>query len=127
RPRLAIQERRSARVGRFGRSHDGAVFVDPHAARYVDDAEELVQDVSLVDQRWVARLRALDPRAGRVRAASIESDGDELETQRMELLAHRLPHGQVMPTASPGGPGQQQHFLAAQRPDLEWPTIQVRQ
>ena len=56
----------------------------------------------------------LDERARGVGAVDVEGDGDDLEALRVKLSAQCLPHGQVEAAASPGGPRDEQHLLAAQ-------------
>jgi hypothetical protein len=57
--------------------------------------------VGLVDQRRVLGLSRLDPTPGRIGAAGVEGDGDDLKAGGVQLLAQRLPPGQVEATASP--------------------------
>jgi len=46
----ALTTRGFAELARLGRAHDHAVLVDPDTVGDVDDAEELVEDVRLIDQ-----------------------------------------------------------------------------
>ena len=46
-------------------------------------------------------------------ATGVLGDGDDLEISVPQLLVDGLPPGQVESAPSPGGPGDDQHFLAA--------------
>ena len=70
-------------------------------------------------------LGAVDPRAGRLRAADVERDRHDLEALRLKLAAQFLPHGQVEAAASPRRPGDQQHLRAAQRAQRERAAVAV--
>ena len=65
---------------RLGWTDDHAILIDPHAARNVHDAEQLVEYVRLVDQRGMGAPGAIDPRRGRLAAAGVKRDGDDLES-----------------------------------------------
>ncbi len=81
----------------------------------------------LVDQRRVSRLGRLDPGSRHVCASGVERDRHDLQSQRMQLLAKRLPDWQVMPAASPRSPGDEEHLRSTQRTDIEDGTVQIRQ
>ena len=74
---------------------DHPVLVDPHRHRNVGDAEQLVADVMLVDERGMVRVRRFDPRPRRGRAARIESDRHDFEAVVVLLVPERLPPGQA--------------------------------
>ena len=65
-----------------------------------------------VDERGMSRLRALDVGTGCV-CALIEGDRDRNEAALTQLVVQRLPDRQVLATASPRGPRDQQRLLAA--------------
>jgi hypothetical protein len=122
-----IEKCRSSRIGRLRRPHDDALLVDPNARRHIDDAEIDIEAMRLVNQRWMARTRALDPRTRGGSAAGVERDRNELEALWSQLFANFLPDWQVMPAASPGGPCQKQHLSSAQGAELEWFALCVRE
>ena len=59
-----------------------------------------------IDQAGEARVRFAVKRLGRLLAAAVLSDGDDLEVLIRQVLVEGLPPGQVVATASPGGPGE---------------------
>ena len=79
-----------------------------------------------IDQAGEARLRLPIEGLGRLLAAAVLSDGDDLETCILHILVKGLPPGQVVATASPGGPGEEQHLLAAKLGQPSLPTLEVR-
>lgn len=100
------------------RADDHAAFVDPDAAGHVDDAKERIDGVSLVDQRGMRGREGFDDLARSV-GGRVERDGDDVEAVAVQLFPQRLPPGQVKPAASPRGPGDEQHLLAAQVGEAE--------
>lgn len=66
-----------------------------------------------------------DERPGRLRAAGVERDRDDLEPMGLELLPQRLPPGQVEAAASPGGPGENEDLLATQAAEREGVPVEV--
>src|SRR5262249_44060515 len=68
-----------------------------------------------------------DPTTGRLDTLEVEGHRDHFESLRDELLAQVLPHGQVVPAASPGGPGQEQDLASALRSKLERAALPVGQ
>ena len=55
----------------------------------------------------------------------IERNGDDLKPLWPKLRANRLPPGQVLATASPGSPGYEQDFAAAERGETKLMPIEV--
>ena len=93
-----------------GRTDDHPVLVDPHRHRDVRDAEQLVADVLLVDERRMSgsaasiHVRVARRRRRRARPSRPRS--------RFVLLRpQRLPPGQARTASSPGRPGDEQHLL----------------
>jgi hypothetical protein len=78
----AVEEFGPPRMGRLGRAHDHARFVDPDTARHIDDPETSVDDVRHIDERRMRRSRFRDPRTGGVASARVERDRDDLEALR---------------------------------------------
>ena len=78
-----------------------ASLVDPHGVRHVDEAEELVGDVRLVDERGMGWRCGLDELPGRGCATDVERDGDDGQTLSPELCMQCLPPGQVISATSP--------------------------
>src|SRR5205807_911049 len=74
REQLVARRARSPGERRLGGADDEAVLVYPDAAGHVHDAEQLVEQVRLVDERGVRALGARDPRRRRLRAAGVERD-----------------------------------------------------
>ena len=70
--------------------------------------QQLVQQVRLVDQCRMLRLREVDPRPRRVGAAGVERDRHDLEPPGMQFGSQLLRHGQVEAASLPGGPCDQQ-------------------
>src|SRR5439155_11771563 len=112
--------------GGFGRPDDHAGLVDPDAARYVDNSEQLVQQMRLVDQRRVLGRGPLDPAPRTLQAPRVERDGDHLQAERMQLLAQSLPPGQVQAAASPRVTGKEADLMVAKGADNEGPDVPVR-
>jgi len=86
---------------RLRRSHDHPRLVDPDAVGNVYHPEARIDGVGLVEQRGMARRRLVDERTCRLRATGVERDRDDLQTVRVQLLAQRLPPGQVLTASSP--------------------------
>src|SRR5262249_17666753 len=122
--RLELAEVVALDGGRVRGPHDHAVLVDPERGRDVDDAEQLVQLVRGVDELRMLGAGALDPRTGGV-DLEIESDGDDLETSGAELSPQLPPHGQRHAASSPRRPRGYAHLLAAQRGEIERPSLDV--
>src|SRR5688572_32607089 len=85
-------------------SHENAGLVDPDAARDVDNPEQLTEEMRFVDQGRVLRTGPLHPRPGGIGAGGVERHGHDLEPVVAQLSPEVLPHGQVGPAVSPGGP-----------------------
>ena len=109
----SIQERGTFWVRGLRWTHDRSSFVDPYAARHIDDPEERVDDMRVVDQRGMLRRGLGDPRTRGGQSRGVDRDGDDLEAERMKLGPQLLPHGQVKTTPSPRGPCDEQDLLAA--------------
>lgn len=67
-----------------------------------------------IDQRGERRLRGVVPLTGRRFAAGVLRGGDDLEVLRLQFVVECLPAWQVKSAPSPGGPGDEQYFLAAE-------------
>ena len=72
-----------------------------------------------VDQRSVGRLGRVIPLAGVRFPARILRRGDQFEPLAFQLRIEFLPARQIEAAASPGGPGQNEYFLAPEfgKPD----------
>ena len=66
-----------------------------------------------IDQRDIRQLCRFDPLARRFVAACLFGHRDDDEILLFYFVVQCLPHGQVMPTASPTRPRREQHALAA--------------
>lgn len=113
--------------GWFGGSNQHALLVDPDAGGNVDDAQQLIKQMRLINECRVSWLGCFNPGAGSERPGGVEGDGDHLQAERVEFGAQCLPHGQVKATASPGGPGHEQHLLPAQGLQREGMPVEIRQ
>ncbi len=78
-----------------------------------------------VDQRGMPATGSLDIGPGRLRTTGVQGNGDDLEALRVQLLAQFLPHGQVVATASPRRPGDEQDLLAVQGGQAEGVVVEV--
>ena len=56
----------------------------------------------------------------------VETHGDQFETERVVFVPKCLPHGQVVTTASPRRPRDEQYLAAVHRRELERVAIRVR-
>ena len=111
--------RAGIRPPRLGRAHDEALLVDPHHVGDVDHSEEGVHAMFGIEERRVLRASRLDKRSGRLRAAQLQRDGDDLGAPGVQLCTQRLPPGQVEATASIRSPGDEDDLLASQRRQTE--------
>jgi hypothetical protein len=113
--------------GWFGGANQYTLLVDPDAGGDVDDSQELIKQMRLINECRVSRLGRFNPGAGSEGTRGVEGDGDHLQAERVEFAPECLPHGQVKATASPGGPGQEQHLLTTQGLQREGVPIEIRQ
>ena len=73
------------------------------------------------------RLRRLDEGSRGVGTAQLQRDRDDLDAEGVELIAQRLPPGQVETTASIRSPGNEHDLLPAQRRQAEFVAVDVGQ
>src|SRR4051812_35158904 len=73
------------------------------------------------------RLRRVDEGSRGVGTAQLQRDRDDLDAEGVELVAQRLPPGQVEPTASIRSPGDENDLLPAQRGQAELIAVDVGQ
>src|SRR5438477_511905 len=126
-PRLAVRELRPPRPRRLRRAHDRPSLVDPHAARHVHDTEELVAQMSFVNEGRMIGHGRFDPWARCDRPSAVKRDGHDLEALRPQDRSQLLPHGQAESAPSPRRPRDQQDLVAAQRRQPEGSPIDTRQ
>jgi hypothetical protein len=67
-----------------------------------------------VDERGERRLGGVVPLAGRGFAADVLRGGDDLEVLVLQFSVDLLPAWQIESAPSPGGPGDDQRFLATE-------------
>src|ERR1700722_4860335 len=104
-------------IGRSGRLRwpcDMPGFVDPYALWNIDHAIERGNAMIDVDHAPVGGLGLLDPLASMFRPAALFGDSDDGEIFGLQAVEQFLPHGQVKATASPGRPGGEEDFCAAE-------------
>jgi hypothetical protein len=65
-----------------------------------------------IDQRRVSGMGEVVPFARRLFTARVLCRRDDLEILVLQLAVKFLPAWQIQSAASPGGPGDHQHFLA---------------
>lgn len=115
------------RKSHFGRPNDFALLVDPDTGGHVDEPVEPRDDLLLINQHSEIGIRFGDPRAGIANSAGILRDGQDFEIFAAQFLVEGLPPGQVKAAPSPGGPSEQQDFLAAKVGERVHLAIHVRQ
>jgi hypothetical protein len=67
-----------------------------------------------VDELRERRLRGVVPLAGRRLATDVLSGGDDLEVLVLQFSVDLLPAWQIESAPSPGGPGDDERFLATE-------------
>src|SRR5262249_27842313 len=104
---------------------DHAILIDPHTARHIHDAEQLVKHMRLVYQSRMAALGLVDPRASRVASPSVKRDADDLQPLWIELLAQLAPTCPVRSASAPRCRGDHHDLPAVQRAEREVLSVPV--
>ena len=78
-----------------------------------------------IDEARKGRLSSRVVGLGRLETTRVLCCRDDLEALVLQLLIKRLPPGQVLATASPGGPGQQQDLLAPEIRQSDRPPLSI--
>ena len=107
-------------------THHDALFVDEHPRGHVDEAEERAQRMVRVDESRVGGLRGVVEGAGGLLSGRVLGDGDDLEALTSDLFVDFLPTWQVPGASSPGGPGEEQHLLAAEVGEVHDVALSIR-
>ncbi len=66
-----------------------------------------------IDDRHESDMRGIERRTGRRLASRVLGHRDHLESAILQALVDRLPVADVKPAATPRGPRDEQHLLAA--------------
>ncbi len=82
--------------------------------------------MSPVDERRERGVRRVIPATGSCLTRCVLSGGDDLEVSGLELAVDVLPAWQIEPAPSPGGPGHQQHLLAAEVRQVDRAALAIR-
>ncbi len=102
-------------AGILRRPNDAPGLIDPYRLRHVHHAVEVRDAMLGIDQAPVFRRRLFDPLPRVFAAAAFLRYRHDHELFRRQAVEQLLPHGQVKATASPGGPGTEEHLLPPQR------------
>ena len=105
---------RIARTAVLGRPNDVASLIDPHSTRHVGHSVEIRHYVPGIDQARVVRLCRSYPLSSYPCTAGIERHRNHNETVPQQLFVKFLPDRQVISTASPRCPREEQHLRAAE-------------
>jgi len=109
----------------FRRSRDAAGFVDPDAGGDVDQLIGGADGVRGVDDGCVGGLGGVVPLACGSLTAGVLSGSDEFESFGLQFFVNGLPDRQIKTASSPGGPGEQEYFAAAEILELDLSTFAV--
>ena len=103
---------------------DHAVLVDQHAVGDSFEAERRRAGSVFVGQICKRRSGGFDVRSGVFPSVMLARDRDDLEIGfRGKCRVKTLPPGQLLATASPGSPPEEQRALAAQRIERQLATL----
>ena len=100
-------------VGAFVDAHDPAFLIDPNARGHIDQIVKRTDLMIHIDKRCVSYIGIIIEMPGSFFTASVLRDGYNFKIFRLEFFVNGLPHGHVVTTSSPRGPGEQQYLLAS--------------